>query len=753
MAQRIEFFSRIGSFFSNSGQTSEQAPNGYTQVAQADGNTANDANGQTVQLPPSIAGATITKTYTSSEGAKIELGSGTAIDKVIIFAGNLYFVQPDGSVVVIIDGAKYVPTLIVLGAEIPALELARTIEGAGEDVPTAGPVTAGDSSGGNFAVPPGQIGPPLDLTPLLPPTALQFGLSLPRFFEGLFDEEEAGTTVTPVLEPLPPPTIGEPERGAVEEDDLGFIVTVANVRSPSSISEPKIGNDLDGSRPTALSFTGNLDVNFNGVPGSIEFPSIPTGTAFQTSTGIPLTSNGEPVVVELLDPQTLIGYVDGDGNLGFESGGGDHLVFRVELTDPVDPSTPGGSYQITVFCNLDHDDPVHNGQDGDTDGIDDGFPTPGDEELLALTFPFVVTTGGGTANGEFTTDWQDDMPIIGEGEEPYGDEIAFQPLVDEDPGLPGGQQGGPGDDNGGLTASGGLNILWGSDHGNSNDPNATFGDRMVILTGFTVTDENGTIVYDQSVNNLKALVPASSGSTDLVQADVTVIISTDVNQQSVLTGQATAPDGTTYDVFVVTTSDVGSGSFFFELKYPLVHPLQDDPSTTSDVETSYEDNLTFTFDFNAKDSDLDTVSGQFAVVVDDDSPTPVTPAALAKDDMAIVDESADDGSDPDGVNGAPQGQFSATVTLSDNFSHGAINYGADGPGSVSYALVLSSEGLSSGLFALDPNDTETVIDPVGQGDPILLYTDGTKIVGSTAADAGSVNPGNTWCQRCASRSV
>ncbi len=139
---------------------------------------------------------------------------------------------------------------------------------------------------------------------------------------------------------------------------------------------------------------------------------------------------------------------------------------------------------------------------------------------------------------------------------------------------------------------------------------------------------------------------------------------------------------------------------------------------------------------------LDLSSGVFKF--EDDGPTPVTPAILTGDDMAIVDESADDGSDPDGDNGAPEGTTSATVTLSDNFNHGTFDYGTDGPGSVSYALVLSSEGLSSGLFALDPNDTETVIDPVGQGDPILLYTDGTKIVGSTAADAGSVNPGNTY---------
>ena len=335
MAQRIEFFSRIGSFFSGSEQPSELTSNGYTQLAQADGNTANDANGETVTLPPSIAGATVAKTYTSSEGAKIELGSGTAIDKVIIFAGNLYFVQPDGSVVVIIDGAKFVPTLIVLGAEIPALELARTIEGAGEDVPTAGPVTANDSSGGSFAVPPGQIGPPLDLTALLPPTALQFGLSLPRFFEGLFDEEEGATsTVTPTLEPLEPPEPIEPPT-IVPFDEIPVTGPLRRLVKEEAIDSTQTGLDLA---------PGNSGVLGTNQPSPEESAigtfKVTTGTGdvnsveFGATSGIVVTRADGTVVTQ------ISWQVTGNGNLVGSIGG--EVAIIIDLQGTATVGTNGG---------------------------------------------------------------------------------------------------------------------------------------------------------------------------------------------------------------------------------------------------------------------------------------------------------------------------------------------------------------------------------------------------------------------------
>ncbi|MDH3581401.1 MAG: hypothetical protein OEM91_12355, partial [Hyphomicrobiales bacterium] len=573
----------------------------------------------------------VTQSFTATAGATITLPDGVTLDQIMFVGNNWYIVLENGDLIEIVDAVLFPPNLNVGGILVSSEALLAALEGTVESVPTAGPPVGSpnQSSGINAEVDPGDIGPGAELVDLLLPEALQFFVPVIERREDPLVEEEVES-----LGPRPP-SIGDPQPGFVEEDDLfGQIIGISRDGDQiiqanggeSPPSEPKIGNDLDGSRPLALSFTGNLDVNFNGNAGTVSFLPALHGTTFQDAGGNTLTSNELPVHIHLdghpSPSQLLIGFTDGAGGTpGVYDPGVDHKIFEVKLTDPVDPSSPGGEYTITVLCNLDHDTPVHNGQDGDTDFIDDGFPTPADEEILGLSFPFVATNSDGTASDSFDVGWQDDMPIIGgESKDDYYEEVMFTPLVDEDPGLPNGIQGGPGDDNGGLTAFGDLNIMWGADHGNSNDPNATFGDRMVILTGLVVRAQDGTILLDGSTNDLKALIPVSFGATELVQATVTIAITTNASQQSVLTGTATAPDGTMYEVFVVTTSDIGSGSFQYTLNHPLVHPFTDSDLQNDGPDTAFEDNLIFTFGFNAKDSDLDTVSGEFVVEVDDDSP-------------------------------------------------------------------------------------------------------------------------------------
>ena len=171
-------FSRIGSLISGTSAATPETDQTSSELHLAQVTTPSTGGGSSsITLPPSISGAVVSQTYQSSAGARISLPPGTRIDQVVVFEGNLFFIQPDGSVVVILDGATQVPTLLVQGAEIPATALAETLQAAGENQIAAGPESA-ESSGGNFAVPPGQIGPPLDLTPLLPPTALAFAIEI-----------------------------------------------------------------------------------------------------------------------------------------------------------------------------------------------------------------------------------------------------------------------------------------------------------------------------------------------------------------------------------------------------------------------------------------------------------------------------------------------------------------------------------------------------------------------------------------------
>jgi VCBS repeat-containing protein len=120
---------------------------------------------------------------------------------------------------------------------------------------------------------------------------------------------------------------------------------------------------------------------------------------------------------------------------------------------------------------------------------------------------------------------------------------------------------------------------------------------------------------------------------------------------------------------------------------------------------------------------IDLSNGTFRF--EDDGPVASIDEDLEVDSLTL-DESAES---PDG-----DGIRSVTADFGDNFNNDAIDYGTDGPGNVAYTLNLSADGISSGLYALDPSDTESANDGIGQGDPILLYNIDGVIHGRTSAD-------------------
>ncbi len=351
---------------SSSGQTNTITTDNAAETAQAI-QIAQAGTGN--QQPFNLTNATVVATFTSSErGARIELPPGTAIDQVFIKDGNLYLIQPDGSVVVIVDGATNYPTLVIGdGLEIPADRLAEALENAVEGVPTAGPEAGPDpSSGGNFAADPGVIGGPFDLRDLLPPTALAFELF------GTEDEEDE---LIEEDEALIGPSILDVGTILLEEDDL--VVQ---------------GNDTDGSGFTLFTGMATLGVDFgSGGPGAITFPaSITAPEGF--------TSNGEQI--------TLVVSPDGLTLQGFAGG---NLIFEAVLSDDFS-ADPFGKITFTLFDNLDHGTPTKDGLDGSTAN----FPVNlNDEEMIEINIAFDVENGAGlTASGVVQVQVQDDIPEI-----------------------------------------------------------------------------------------------------------------------------------------------------------------------------------------------------------------------------------------------------------------------------------------------------------------------------------------------------
>ena len=125
-------------------------------------------------------------------------------------------------------------------------------------------------------------------------------------------------------------------------------------------------------------------------------------------------------------------------------------------------------------------------------------------------------------------------------------------------------------------------------------------------------------------------------------------------------------------------------------------------------------------DGDSDTAEVDVSAGVFKI--EDDGPS-ASVDGEAQLDMLVVDESAA-GDDPDGENDAPAGKNVATADFSDNF--GTPDHGTDGPGSVTYALMLASAGAGSGLFALGVDGA--------MGAEILLHDNGGTIEGRVGTD-------------------
>ncbi|HVJ71795.1 MAG TPA: DUF5801 repeats-in-toxin domain-containing protein, partial [Sphingomicrobium sp.] len=104
----------------------------------------------------------------------VVLPAGVELSDVRVVGRDLVVTLPDGSTMVIVDGAIFVPQLVLDGVEVPASNLAALLIGA-EPTPAAGDLSPSQqSSGGNFALPPPPLDPGVPLGDLLPPTVLDY---------------------------------------------------------------------------------------------------------------------------------------------------------------------------------------------------------------------------------------------------------------------------------------------------------------------------------------------------------------------------------------------------------------------------------------------------------------------------------------------------------------------------------------------------------------------------------------------------
>ena len=230
----------------------------------------------------------------------VTLPAGVALSDIHIVGRDLVVTLPDGSTMIIVDGAVFVPQLVLDGVEVPATNLAALLIGS-EPRPAAGDFGSDQqSSGGNFAVPVSPLDPGVPLGDLLPPTEL--GYTPPEF-------HEPGQFIT--------------------QNDAPLIVS-----SAIAVSEEGLPNGLPDTNPGPPQDTTNLSV----VSGTVAV-SDPNGDPLTVGLGAPpagLTSGGV----------ALTWVVSPDGHLLTGSAGGNTVV-TISITD-------AGAYTVTLLRPIDH---------------------------------------------------------------------------------------------------------------------------------------------------------------------------------------------------------------------------------------------------------------------------------------------------------------------------------------------------------------------------------------------------------------
>lgn len=467
------------------------------------------------------------------------------------------------------------------------------------------------------------------------------------------------------------------------------------------------GTDPNGAGDLPLTAFGDLGLSFGQNAGTINEISL---LFDQDNLPADLTSDG--VSLELTFSQNVAS-PGGEFLTATKTDGSGEIVFTVELIITGDVQDFGGAYEIILYENLDHD-----GANQDTS--------------LPLLFGFTATDfNGESASSTLTVTVDDDTPVIAGDilgmvtEEADADTDAFTP----------------------ATATGSLGINWGADSWDEGQGTVSGGfDRQVSLNvtgGVAVVTAGGTALTS---NGEAVLVVITGTNTD---GSVTSIEGRTAGDRLVFS--LSLDDGS-------SASDEGSYSF-------TLHDNVDHLDQTGSGGEDESDALTLSAEFTATDSDGDSVTGSFAVVINDDVPDPQlvlldsTPTRRDPSPGTVrVDETSDGEQHSDNVFDETTGEYDqdvidlfASVLTSaggvgsddDLLPFGPIyardtvidvdaslDAGADAPiQDQTLELVLadaagadSTGPVSSGLYTTGEADT-------GPGEEIFLFVEGDLIVG------------------------
>ncbi|HEY0625756.1 MAG TPA: VCBS domain-containing protein [Allosphingosinicella sp.] len=584
-------------------------------------------------------------------GGVVNLPAGVSLDDIKVSGRDLVITLPDGSQMVIADGAIFVPQLVIGNVEVPAINLAALLIGQ-EPEPAAG---APRSSGGNFAVAVPELDPGTDLGDLLPPTALLFGQ--PEYEEILYreeDDEDPGVIIVTPETPL----------GAVA---ASTVVNEAGL--PARGSEPPGSNSAGNSETT----TGTIVITSGDQPITVAVSSVSVNGVIISSVGQTIATPLGTMTITSISP-SVIGYTYtlADNTLGNATSDN----FTVVITD-----TDGQTAQATLVIAIVDDAPTAR---ADTDGVAAGSYGPATGN---------VVTGSGTTSGTAGADTAGADGVVVSGAR-AGSTAAFTSVSGATTII--GQYGV-------LTINadgsysyvrnagtpGGVSDLFSYQltDGDGDTSTATLtiaiGDSSAVVIVPTVGE--GTVV-DESGLPPRGIEPPGSESETNVETTAGTITYTAPDGPAVVTvegvtittvGQVITVPGGTLTITSITPGAIG-----------YTFTLTDNAST---------DPATIDLDVTVTDADGDTATDTLTITIVDDTPTARDDSASpAEDAPMVINVLANDTSGADGVN------LATGVTLGTSPMRGAVVYNGDG--TFTYTPTPGEEGQDSFTYTIRDAD-------------------------------------------------
>jgi len=247
----------------------------------------------------------------------VQLPAGVELNDVHVVGRNLVVDMPDGTQIVIVDGAVFVPQLVLGGVEVPATNLATLMIDTEASRTVGGPP---QSSGGNFDVPVPPLDPGVPLGDLIPPTELVF--TQPRFEEiGQFIDREPTVQIEPEDQ-----TPSVAAQDSVDERGL----PTRNGGEPAGSGESADGNGGNNSDSSETT-SGTIIIDSPDDPSSVS-----------------ITVNGVTTVVSGVPGQVIAGQF---GNLTITGFDGQNILYSYTLRDNTSGDTTHDDFSVTVTDN------------------------------------------------------------------------------------------------------------------------------------------------------------------------------------------------------------------------------------------------------------------------------------------------------------------------------------------------------------------------------------------------------------------